>query len=352
LIDKLVLAGLMGVGLADSGWSDTDFVVASVAKKLPFDPWSPEVSSLHAKSVASRNDSITADAAETIIVSDNVVTFEPVATPHIEKIVSRAVTHERVARAPEIFDFWNPTFEQKSEQTQEITAEDWARLDLPLFDPDRVVNPFVVPSRSDSLEEIASKRARWLLNLLGVSKLRRRTFMRFFENLFDDYPAAQTFAALASLVEDGISVDGLRTACEFRVRFLAESKWRLVRSRSKLSTAQPAMSDGIMGWARAAKWVNLCKGDDPSVYLDDTWVEDWYDLPPNSPDRWVFADYAEQRLVMIWNDVLEIDFDSTLRWVPSEVRQHHLPTSQRLRSRLGQLALSVTGTLRKEKPKK
>ncbi|RWP48906.1 hypothetical protein [Mesorhizobium sp.] len=185
-------------------------------------------------------------------------------------------------------------------------ANDWTEdCLLRPFEPGAFENPFVITLRPKALENLAAKRARWLVSLLDVSEQhRRRQHIRFFEQLFNSFDHHATYHALTSLALDGrISPDSLVEACRFRLQFLDRQEWWALRSYGG-GIIRPVVGTGLMGWRMAVRMVQLCGGS-PEEIIDDEWAADWLDLPQDDRLRWRFIDYVEARLSLFAAGVWE-----------------------------------------------
>ena len=198
-------------------------------------------------------------------------------------------------------------------------AEDWW-LDAPrpFLGPKPRENPFVIDLRPGTPESLFAKRARWLVSLLDIAEpRRRRSHIRFFEQLFADFEHVNTFSTLTRLaLDERVNADDLVDACRFRVQFLERPGWWAVRSAGFLHYANSG--SGLLGWSRALQFVRLCDGDPVSV-IEDDWIDGWMDLPIGDPARWRFVDYIEAKLERysdgVWDNIPQWrEIDRTPEW--------------------------------------
>jgi hypothetical protein len=203
-----------------------------------------------------------------------------------------------------------PAISPESVASTEIGSDaiDWtADCILHPFQPGASENPFAVRFRPKAPEDIAAKRARWLVSLLDVSEQRRRReYIRFFEALFHTFDHHSTYHAVASLaLDERIAADVLVEACRFRACFLEKPDWWALRPLGG-GVVRPAHGAGLLGWRAALRMVQLC-GACPEEIIEDEWFSDWLDLPLDDRLRWRFVDYIEARLSLfaagVWEQV-------------------------------------------------
>lgn len=164
--------------------------------------------------------------------------------------------------------------------------------DLPFFNRALRTNPFEIGFRGPTKGETAYKRARWLMELAGplLPKRELSRKLRYFTELFSEYPTPATFRALSNLAIEGASLDEIEAACRFKCSWDTKSEWWGARFRGR-----NYIRSSSLGWTRALLWVKLCGGD-PADYIEADWPRAWHSLRSNDPDAWSFADFVESNL--------------------------------------------------------
>ncbi|WP_315807000.1 MULTISPECIES: hypothetical protein [unclassified Bradyrhizobium] len=232
--------------------------------------------------------------------------WEPAAEEHKELELS-SPSPERVAvdfwtpRTPSFAgDFWDPLDPHATNNSEDVltASPNWHDdILLPQFEPNASENPFWTkpePSRSDLLIE---RRARWLLSLLDTpSETERKRHLRQFEELFDYFQHQSTFRALAEIVLDGASAEQIIAAFHLKLHWLANPRLWSIRPTRLRTLTIPEGGAKLLGWSRAARFVELSKGLPPEMIIDENWYDEWLALPFGDPSYWSFLDYVGARL--------------------------------------------------------
>jgi hypothetical protein len=194
-------------------------------------------------------------------------------------------------------DFWLDGL-GVAQSTMSSTADDtWHDVHLPWFDGQLATHPPSVPSGARQPETMARRRARWLVQLLDEPATIRRTALRaYFEELFIEFPAPQTFRALAALAVDGAGGDALLNASEFKRWVLADRTLLARRVVGGEYFFPPSGSASLISWARCFRLGSYCGGDNPADHFEPGWFDDWLEIAPGDGNSSWFIDYFEQRL--------------------------------------------------------
>ena len=278
-----------------SKWSAEDFIVVPRQLAAFTDPWSVEPDRETTARIESAPDEADAlgsnETGELPASSDWLWDVAPLATGY-----SSAKEVETLADAYWIEDF----------------------VTLPLH-PASNENPFVIHFGPKTPEDIASKRARWLVSLLDVpEQRRRREYVRFFERLFGEFGHHATYNVLVKLaLDERIAADTLIEACRFRLLFLEKEEWWSLRPRWG-GVQRPPDGRNLLGWRPAIRLVQLCGGS-PDELIDEEWLTDWLELPFGDRLSWRFVDYLEDRLSLfsagVWEQTrADRNTDRTCDW--------------------------------------
>jgi hypothetical protein len=199
--------------------------------------------------------------------------------------------------APVSEDFWDPVSASGTD-IEVVSFSDWQTdIRLPDFIPHAAENPFLLDIRARSSEDKAVQRARWLVSLLDLPQLQRRTvFERRFSELFTHYPHAATFSALADLALEGADADDLWSAFELKEIWASSPSWWSMRRRGSRQPLTPDSGISMLGWARSHRFIVDRKGLPPEAIVDPDWFDDWLELSIGDPLYWRFIDYAEARI--------------------------------------------------------
>lgn len=201
------------------------------------------------------------------------------------------------AAAEEQGDFWSLDLLDVGVESP-VTGDDWGSgAALPWFDPDLSENLYLLDTDAPSLETVADRRGRWLVQLLDIPEQRRRTtYGVFFAELFEAFPEQQTFRALSELAVSGASPDSLRSGCSFRMTFLDSPKLATRRFARGGATYVYHEPEAMLSWRRAVRIAESCWGRDPEEVIDDDWFASWLQLRSGHALYWSYLDFIEWKL--------------------------------------------------------
>jgi hypothetical protein len=204
----------------------------------------------------------------------------------------------------EAFDYWSPVSDSEA---VEAPSSDWSNTSaLPWFDPTLTENPYTFSTERPSAQTLAERRGRWLAQLLEVPEQRRRIrYATTFAELFEQFPSQPTFRALIDLALAGVEPDTLVNGCMFRCSFLDTRRLHARRSAKQFASYTSSEPESVLSWRRAVRLAQLCGGNDPTDYIDESWYFDWLELSFGNELYWVYLDYIEWRLKAMSHDYLD-----------------------------------------------
>lgn len=173
-------------------------------------------------------------------------------------------------------------------------VEDDVDVDLPDFDPDARVDPWIAPQPvDDTALRRARAKAATLAPLLDLSTRREiEAATEYLVDFYVRYSHAATHLALLRLANAGLDLDTLKAMVALRHEWADRPDWWGFRYKGVPSEG----GRSAMTW-RLAYDVCLNRSEyPPESMIDDDWLEEWRGLRPGTPAYFSFAAMVAEKV--------------------------------------------------------
>lgn len=191
-------------------------------------------------------------------------------------------------------DFWLE--EETSAPSPPVSGLELINFALEWFTP-KPAQRRVWDDELSRAETLRHRHARWMVELLDLPEPRERhRTLLFFEDLFGQCSAHQTFRALRAIAAEGTEARTMVAGCRFRLDALEHTFLLATRLAGGGAGIPVGRRENLISWRRACRMAALAGGDDPLDHLDDAWVDEWLGARGDDPACLRFIDFFEAKL--------------------------------------------------------
>lgn len=167
-----------------------------------------------------------------------------------------------------------------------------------VYDPDAHQTPWAQPEPGDekSLRRARAKAAAVTSMIEVTRRLEQEELLDFLTQLFFERGHSATFRAIQRIAAEGATSDLLRAVIALRDYWMERREWWVGRYGWSREVRSLHWGSGGLGWAAAARVCRSRLDYVPEDMIDESWFDEWLNLPPGTPGYLLFAAYVDAKV--------------------------------------------------------